>query len=112
MRWGPSALHGGHVYVAALGFPLRFDVRSGKTAEWAWSLLPQGHPRTPLVLQGNGFWMIETDETGVAARHREDSGETNWGFRGRRKPDRCWMAGGANRVFVRDSTTLTALPVF
>ncbi|MFJ8649238.1 serine/threonine-protein kinase [Streptomyces sp. NPDC093546] len=116
MRWGPPAVHGGHVYVAALGFPLRFDVRSGKTVEWTWGLLPEGHPRTPLVLQGNGFWMIEVDgtrtEAGVSVRHREDSTGTTWGFRGLRKPDRCWMVGDAYRVFVRDSTTLTALPVF
>ncbi|MFG3011630.1 protein kinase [Streptomyces cinerochromogenes] len=125
--WGPSAIHGPYVFVAALGAPLRFDMRDGKQSGWLYDLLLARDPRGPLAVQGHGFWSVEVNaEEGVvgvlnvADGTNDGSGSdpdsplnrTTWAFRIIKNPKDYWMTADANRVFIADGDALTALPVF
>ncbi|MFV0133307.1 serine/threonine-protein kinase [Streptomyces sp. HMX87] len=121
--WGPSVVHGSHVYAAVLGSPLRFDAGDGKPSDWAYASLLTCDPLSPLVIQGNGFWSVAVNEEEGAVNvvHRADDqgsevgstrSNTSWTFRIIENVDKYWMTADGNRVFVVDGGSLTALPVF
>jgi outer membrane protein assembly factor BamB len=121
--WGPSTVHGPYVYAAILGTPLRFDISDGKRSGWIYDFLFECDPYSPLVIQGNGFWSAAVKTTGgginvldLAENPDADPNSTlqntTWTFRIIKHPDKYWMTGDGNRVFLQDGGSLTALPVF
>ncbi|MDT9693427.1 PQQ-binding-like beta-propeller repeat protein [Streptomyces sp. P9(2023)] len=112
--WGPPTIHGNHVYASALQYPLRYDLQSGKTTDWAWGGLVTCDPPSPLVLQGSGLWSVSVNDKqgGINVIDLSAEARPPWVFRIIRTPDRYWIAGDANRVLLMDGTSLSALPVF
>lgn len=112
--WGPPTIHGKHVYASVLQFPLRYDLRDGKPSDWGYSGLLECDPPSPLVVQGGGFWSVAVNKTqgGVNVVDLSSQGRPSWVFRIIKNPDAYWLEADANRVFVLDGTTLSALPVF
>ncbi|MFJ5938302.1 protein kinase [Streptomyces sp. NPDC093071] len=112
--WGPPTIHGEHLYVSALQFPFRYDLRTGKPSDWVYAGLVECDPHSPLVVQGNGFWSVAVDRTegGVNVLSLSPENETTWVFRIVKNPTAYWITADADRVFLLDGTTLTALPVF
>ncbi|WBO64427.1 protein kinase domain-containing protein [Streptomyces camelliae] len=126
--WGPSTFHGPYVFVAALGAPLRFDIKDGKQSGWLYDLDQMCDPYSPLTVQGHGFWsvIVNATEGAVTVLNVADGpdsnsftkdpnstlNKTNWSFRIIKNPRNYWMTADANRVFIVDGDSLTALPVF
>ncbi|MEU8027856.1 serine/threonine-protein kinase [Streptomyces sp. NPDC049099] len=126
--WSPAALHGPYVFAAALGAPLRFDIRDGKQSGWLYDLDQMCDPYSPLAVQGHGFWSVVVNATegavsviNVADGPNSNSftkdpnstlNRTSWSFRIIKNPKNYRMTADANRVFVVDGDSLTALPVF
>ncbi|MGW1168768.1 protein kinase domain-containing protein [Streptomyces sp. NPDC002550] len=124
--WGPSAIHGPYVFAAALGAPVRFDIKNGKQSGWLYDLEYMCDPHSPLAVQGHGFWSVAVNATEGAvgvldvADGPQSSGfdpnstlgKTTWSFRIIKNPRSYWMTADANRVFIVDGDSLTALPVF
>ncbi|MFB7169766.1 PQQ-binding-like beta-propeller repeat protein [Streptomyces sp. NPDC056254] len=114
VSWGPPTIHGEHVYASVLTLPLRLDLRTGRGTDWAFQGLFECDPPSPLVVQGNGLWSVTVNRTegGINVVDLSPEGRTTWVFRVVKNPDRYWITGDANRVFLLDGTTLAALPVF
>ncbi|MGW8695993.1 protein kinase domain-containing protein [Streptomyces eurythermus] len=126
--WGPAAVHGPYVFAAALGAPLRFDMKDGKQSGWPYDLQQLCDPYSPLVVQGHGFWSVAVNakegavnvlnvadgpDGGSLSRDPDSMlNKTTWSFRVIKNPDDYWLTADANRVFLVDGGTLTALPVF
>ncbi|MFD9032387.1 PQQ-binding-like beta-propeller repeat protein [Streptomyces sp. NPDC059567] len=114
VSWGPPTIHGNHVYASVLQFPLRYDLRTGGGTDWAFGTLLECDPPSPLVVQGSGLWSVTVNEKegGINVIDLAPGTRPSWVFRMIKNPDRYWITGDANRVFVLDGTTLGALPVF
>ncbi|MFJ9762282.1 PQQ-binding-like beta-propeller repeat protein [Streptomyces erythrochromogenes] len=112
--WGPPTIHGDHLYATVLTFPFRFDLRTGRGTDWVFEQLLECHPPSPLVVQGSGMWSVAVDKTGggINVVDLSDGHRPSWVFHIIQNPDRYWITGDANRVFLMDGTTLAALPVF
>ncbi|MFD5881899.1 outer membrane protein assembly factor BamB family protein [Streptomyces yangpuensis] len=112
--WGPPTIHGDHLYASALNVPLRYDLRTGRGTDWVFQGLFECDPPSPLVVQGNGLWSVAVNRTegGINVVDLSEGNRTSWVFRIVKNPDRYWITADANRVFLLDGTTLTALPVF
>ncbi|MET9554255.1 serine/threonine-protein kinase [Streptomyces sp. NPDC006645] len=112
--WGPPTIHGRHVYASVRQFPLRYDLRDGKPSDWVYSGLLECDPPSPLVVQGDGFWSVTVTRTeaGINVVDLSAEGRPTWVFRIIKNPDAYWLEADANRVFVLDGATLSALPVF
>ncbi|MFC8586394.1 hypothetical protein ACFUGD_17895 [Streptomyces sp. NPDC057217] len=89
-------------------------MRTGKPSDRVYAGLVACDPHSPLVVQGNGFWSVAVDRTegGVDVLSLSPENETTWVFRIVKNPDAYWITADADRVFLLDGTTLTALPVF
>ncbi|MFD9819909.1 hypothetical protein, partial [Streptomyces violascens] len=116
-RGGPGApptISGNHVYASLRQFPLRYDLRTGGTTDWAFGGLLECDPLSPLVVQGSGFWSVAVNEKqgGVNVIDLAPGPRPSWTFLMIKNPDHYWITGDANRAFVQDGPSLTALPVF
>ncbi|MFD9629226.1 hypothetical protein [Streptomyces violascens] len=111
---GPPTISGNHVYASLRQFPLRYDLRTGGTTDWAFGGLLECDPPSPLVVQGSGFWSVAVNEKqgGVNVIDLAPGPRPSWTFLMIKNPDHYWITGDANRVFVQDGPSLTALPVF
>ncbi|MFD6277978.1 serine/threonine-protein kinase [Streptomyces sp. NPDC060209] len=111
--WGSPTVHGTHVYAAVLGYPRRLGTEDGQPTDWVQEGLLRCDPPSPLIVQGDGFWSVAVNDTGGGvnvidlAEDREP-----WVFPVIKNTDRYWLTADANRVFVMDGDSLTALPVF
>ncbi|MFD7556203.1 serine/threonine-protein kinase [Streptomyces sp. NPDC059835] len=114
VSWGPATIHGDHVYATVQRTPVRLALRTGKGTDWAYQGLFECDPPSPLVVQGNGFWSVTVDRTegGINVIDLSSENRPPWVFRVVKNPDRYWITGDANRVFLLDGTSLGALPVF
>ncbi|MFH8931755.1 PQQ-binding-like beta-propeller repeat protein [Streptomyces pristinaespiralis] len=104
--WGSPTAYPGMLFAAQGGWPNRLDPETGK------SLWRRGSGNGPIQPQGAGVWVVDTYEyapqisgleleTGLAHMVYNKGRGNRWG-----------LAVGGNRVFVHDSHSLTALPVF
>ncbi|WP_137988553.1 hypothetical protein [Streptomyces vilmorinianum] len=98
----------------SLGFPFRLDLRNGKPTDWPYTGLFECDPPSPLVVQGNGLWSVAVNEKqgGIDVIDLSPQGRPPWVFPITKTPDLYWITGDANRVFLLDGPSLTALPVF
>ncbi|MEV6329652.1 protein kinase [Streptomyces sp. NPDC051909] len=114
LSWGPPTIHGPHVYASALNLPLQHDLRTGKPTSWVYNGLIECDPPSPLVVQGSGFWSVTVNSTqgGINVTDLSPENRPPWVFPIIKTPDRYWLTAAANRVFLLDGPTLTALPVF
>ncbi|MFG2990993.1 protein kinase [Streptomyces sp. NPDC048257] len=112
--WGPPTIHGTHVYASMLQSPRRLGLQDGRGTDWAYEMLFDCDPPSPLVVQGSGFWSVTVNKTegGINVIDLSSEGRPPWVFRVIKNPDRYWIEGDGNRVFLMDGTTLGALPVF
>ncbi|MGW6982796.1 protein kinase domain-containing protein [Streptomyces sp. NPDC054932] len=112
--WGPPTVHGTDVYASILRNPLRIGLKDGKPADWAYNSLLECDPPSPLVVQGSGLWSVTVNRTqaGINVVDVSPDNRTPWVFPIIKNPDRYWIQGDGNRVFLLDGTTLGALPVF
>ncbi|MFF3457919.1 protein kinase [Streptomyces sp. NPDC002730] len=115
VSWGPPTVHGAYLYAAVLGLPLRFGIRDGRRDGWLYEGLFECDPPSPLVVQGNGFWSVAVNKTGGGINVLDQTSEqrfSSWVFRIIKNPDAYWLVADANRVFLLDGNSLSALPVF
>lgn len=114
VSWGPPTVHGAHVYAAVLSYPYRYDLATGRLSDWPYNGLFQCDPPSPLVVQGSGLWSVavNSQQGGVNVIDLSTEGRPSWVFPIIKNPDRYWITADANRVFLLDGMTLTALPVF
>lgn len=125
--WGPSVIHGPYIFAAALGAPVRFDIKDGRQSGWPYDLEYMCAPYSPLAVQGHGFWSIAVNATegtvnalnvadgpggGGTGDPNSPVNKTTWNFHVIKNPRNYWMTADANRVFIMDGDTLMALPVF
>ncbi|MET7622761.1 serine/threonine-protein kinase [Streptomyces sp. NPDC005408] len=104
--WGSPTAYAGMLFAAHDNWPQRLDPKTGK---YLWRM---DSGDGPMRIQGKGVWVVDTDEYStqvsgldLATGYRRmvyDKGEGN----------RWAIAVGGNRVFLHDSHSLTALPVF
>jgi hypothetical protein len=116
ISWGPPTVHSTHVYAACLGMPLRLDLQDGRYSDWAYNTLIECDPPSPLVVQDHGFWSVTVNPRkklgGINVTDLTPGGTTTWVYPVIKNLDRYWITGDANRVFLLDGASLTALPVF
>ncbi len=112
--WSSPTIDGRTVYATEVVFPIQLDLRTGKPTDWPYSGLLECDAGSPLVLQGSGFWTVATngEQAAVQALDLSPENRPTWTFPTLRNRDRYWLTGDANRIFLTDGTTLTALPVF
>ncbi|XIE81850.1 serine/threonine-protein kinase [Streptomyces sp. SBR177] len=112
--WGPPTIHGPHVYASAFTVPVQRDLRTGKMTAWVYNGLIECSPPSPLVIQGSGFWSITANAKlgGINVIDLSPENRPPWVFPIIKNTDLYWLTADANRVFLLDGTTLTALPVF
>lgn len=115
VSWGPPTIHGSYLYAAVLGLPLRFGIRDGSRGGWVYEGLFECDPPSPLVVQGNGFWSVAVNKTGGGINVLDQTNElhlSSWVFPIIKNTDAYWLVADANRVFLLDGNSLSALPVF
>ncbi|WP_405614253.1 serine/threonine-protein kinase [Streptomyces sp. NBC_01511] len=114
VSWGPPTIHGQHVYASVLQFPMRYDLRDGKPSDWVHAGLIECDPPSPLIVQGSGLWSVAVNKTagGINVVDLSPDVRQPWVFRLIENPDAYWIEADANRVFLLDGTSLSALPVF
>ncbi|MEU4882195.1 serine/threonine-protein kinase [Streptomyces althioticus] len=112
--WSSPTVDGRTVYATEVVFPVRLDLRTGRPTDWIHTGLLQCDAGSPLVLQGSGLWSVATDgeQAAVQAVDLSQEQRPTWTFPMLRNRDRYWITGDANRVFLVDGTSLSALPVF
>ncbi|MFD9287237.1 PQQ-binding-like beta-propeller repeat protein [Streptomyces sp. NPDC060030] len=112
--WSSPTIDGVAVYATEVIFPVQIDIRTGKTTDWPYSGLLECDAGSPLVLQGSGLWSVAANEEQAAIQALDLSAEPRptWTFPMLENRDHYWLTGDANRVFVLDGTSLSALPVF
>jgi eukaryotic-like serine/threonine-protein kinase len=115
VSWGPPTIHGAYLYAAVLGLPLRFGIRDGSRGDWGVEGLFECDPPSPLVVQGHGFWSVAVNKTGGGINVLDQTKALNlssWVFPIIKNTDAYWLVADANRVFLLDGNSLSALPVF
>ncbi|NUV69909.1 PQQ-binding-like beta-propeller repeat protein [Streptomyces sp. CAI-121] len=112
--WSSPTIDGRIVYATEVIFPVQIDIRTGKTTDWSYTGLLECDAGSPLVLQGSALWSVASDGKRAAVRALDLSADPQptWMFPVLENPDQYWLTGDANRVFVLDGTSLSALPVF
>ncbi|MFF4696324.1 serine/threonine-protein kinase [Streptomyces chattanoogensis] len=106
--WGPPAVAGGMVYALNCEIP-RWVRTDGSEEPHPMLISGVAPPWRPPVVQGNSFWIVESDDIGVSGLPRSGEGQAQTYALGGQ--DR-FMAGDANRLFVRNGASLLALPVY
>lgn len=112
--WSSPTIDGRIMYATEVIFPAQIDIRTGKATDWIHTGLLECDAGSPLVLQGSALWSVASDGKQAAIRALDLSADPQptWMFPVLDNPDRYWLTGDANRVFVLDGTSLSALPVF
>ncbi|NUK17013.1 serine/threonine-protein kinase [Streptomyces lunaelactis] len=104
--WRSPTAYPGKLFASHNDWPNRLDPKTGK---YLWR---RGSGDGPMLIQGGGVWVVSTDkyfrrvsgldlESGYPRMVYPTSEGRRWG-----------VAVSGNRVFVHDSQSLTALPVF
>ncbi|GAA2682801.1 serine/threonine-protein kinase [Streptomyces lunalinharesii] len=107
--WGPPAVTGGVVHALDCD-ALRSLHADGSQAADPMMVAGVVPPWLPPVVQGNGVWIVESQETGVSGLPRSGRGQPQtYALAG--GPPRTIAASG-NRLFVLNHATLLALPVY
>ncbi|MGW5817404.1 hypothetical protein ACWFR0_13210, partial [Streptomyces noursei] len=107
--WGPPAVTGGVVHALDCD-ALRSLHADGSQAADPMMVAGVVPPWLPPVVQGNGVWIVESQETGVTGLPRSGQGRPQtYALAG--GPPRTIAASG-NRLFVLNHATLLALPVY
>ncbi|MEU7638313.1 protein kinase [Streptomyces sp. NPDC039016] len=107
--WGPPTVAGGVVY--ALDCDAMRSVHSdGSQATAPVMVAGVVPPWLPPVVQGNGAWIVESEETGVTGMPRSGEGHPQTYPLSGGQPRS--IAAGGNRLFVLNHATLLALPVY
>lgn len=112
--WSSPTVDGPILYATEVIFPVQINIRTGKTTGWIYTGLLDCDAGSPLVPQGSALWSVASDEKQAAVRALDLSTDPQptWMFPVLENPDRYWLSGDGNRVFVLDGTSLSALPVF
>ncbi|MHB6911934.1 protein kinase domain-containing protein [Streptomyces sp. DB-54] len=107
--WGPPTVASGVVY--ALDCDAMRSVHSdGSQATAPVMVAGVVPPWLPPVVQGNGAWIVESEETGVTGMPRSGEGHPQTYPLSGGQPRS--IAAGGNRLFVLNHATLLALPVY
>ncbi|MFP3988802.1 PQQ-binding-like beta-propeller repeat protein [Streptomyces sp. E11-3] len=112
--WGRPTIHGNLVYASEVIFPLQLNLRTGKPTNWNYNGFLECDAPSPLVVQGSGLWSVTVNEkqAGINVLDLSPESRPSWVFPIIKNPDRYWLTADANRVFLLDGTSLSALPVF
>ncbi|MFG2358141.1 protein kinase [Streptomyces sp. NPDC048521] len=107
-EWGPVSAHGDSVYAVGGMFPERHGTGDGSET---WTSRSDGSSDSPVLVQGNGVWMIDHSyKTEVNAVNVAD-GYPGWTYE-LPEAEHHGIAVDGNRAFVRNDALLCALPVF
>jgi outer membrane protein assembly factor BamB len=128
-NWGPPTVDGSRLIAVDDGGGRVVDKVGGEVISRFW-LDGTEPPRTPAVVQGNTYWVVEGGtSSGVSAfgkpssEHRDmlvwtyesasdDAGSDDSGSEGPGSEGPWYVAAAGNRVFLLNSGSLVALPVF
>lgn len=107
--WGPPAVAGGVVHALDCDAlrSLRVDGSQAADPMMVAGVVP---PWLPPVVQGNGVWIVESEETGVTGLPRSGQGQPQTYPLSGGQPRS--IAASGNRLFVLNHATLLALPVY
>ncbi|GGS87801.1 protein kinase domain-containing protein [Streptomyces cinerochromogenes] len=115
-EWGRPGVYGDVLYALGCdtqgyGFPMAFDVRSGKK-RWEAGVAVTSNDH-PVVRQGHGVWFLDPEPvpTVTTTGTEKDARET-WSYKLGSTDDSAAFAAAGNRVFVASGSSLYALPVF
>ncbi|NED37385.1 serine/threonine-protein kinase [Streptomyces sp. SID8499] len=108
VEWGPASIHTGSVYAAAGDRPERSRAGDGHTVWTSWE---PGDNTAPVLVQGNGVWMIDEKLNGEVNTVNVETGQQAWTFPLPAKEGNTLAVDG-NRAFLRSGASLCALPVF
>ncbi|WP_030346295.1 protein kinase domain-containing protein [Streptomyces sp. NRRL S-1022] len=115
-EWGRPAIHGDAVYALGcdtqnFGYPMAFDVRSGKKRwEGGVALTSNDHP---ILRQGHGVWLLDNGPVPtVSATGTEKDARETWSYKPTDRAASATFSTAGNRVFMTCDNTLLALPVF
>ncbi|MFF8477914.1 protein kinase [Streptomyces sp. NPDC015414] len=107
-EWGPATVHADSVYASGGMFPERRDTGDGGRK---WISRSGGSSDSPVLVQGTGVWTIDHSyKTSVNAVYVAN-GYQGWTYE-LPEADRHGLAVDGNRAFVRNDSSLHALPVF
>jgi outer membrane protein assembly factor BamB len=112
-QWGPPAVNAHAVYATGGLHPRRLDRNDGSQV---WSGQQTAFTASPIVLQGNGVWSIDSDDVykdrmGVKTAKAAD-GDWIWRYELPMFDYRLRMAADGNRFFIMDDSAVSALTVF
>lgn len=115
-EWGRPSIYGDVVYTLGCdtqgyGFPMAFDVRSGKK-QWEGGVA-LGSNDNPILRQGHGVWLLDHGPVPtVSATGTEKDARETWSYKPTDRAASAAFSAAGNRVFVTCDTSLYALPVF
>ncbi|MER5882865.1 PQQ-binding-like beta-propeller repeat protein [Streptomyces sp. NPDC001941] len=104
--WSSPTAYPGLLFSCRREFPMRVDPRTGKEI---WS---RGYGNGPVLLAGSGAWVVQTGDHPELNGLDPRTGLTLINDTQGAKEGRWGIAAAANRVFLHDSATLRAVPVF
>ncbi|MFJ9616086.1 protein kinase domain-containing protein [Streptomyces noursei] len=107
--WGPPTVAGGVVYALDCD-ALRSLHSDGSQAADPVMIGGVTPPWRPPVVQGNGVWIVESEDTGVSGLPRSGGNQRQtYALTGGQSRS---IAASGNRLFVLNRTSLLALPVY
>ncbi|MFE1311514.1 protein kinase [Streptomyces sp. NPDC058755] len=107
-EWGPVSVHGDSVYADGGMFPQRRSTVDGRNI---WTSRMGGGSDSSVLVQGTGVWMIDREYRTVVNTVNLDDGLSVWSYELPEAKQHAIAVAG-NRVFIRNDSSLYALPVF
>jgi outer membrane protein assembly factor BamB len=104
------------VYASSVGtdegynYPYGFDIRDGEKRWDAGQSLGGGG--FPILMQGNGIWMMSSGSTASVVTESKDTGQEIWSYDLSHGVGGSAFAADGNRVFVATGDSVCAHPVF
>ncbi|MFF5017246.1 protein kinase [Streptomyces sp. NPDC001165] len=107
-EWGPVSVHGDSVYADGGMFPQRRSTVDGRNI---WTSRMGGGSDSSVLVQGTGVWMIDREYRTVVNTVNLDDGLSVWSYELPEAKQHAIAVAG-NRAFIRNDSSLYALPVF
>ncbi|SOD82698.1 protein kinase [Streptomyces sp. Ag109_G2-15] len=107
-EWGPVSVHGDSVYAVGGTFPERRALTDGSST---WTSRLDGSSDSPVLIQGTGVWTIDHSYKTEVNAVNVSNGYPGWTYKLPEAEHHAIVVAG-NRAFIRNDSSLYALPVF
>ncbi|MFJ9734706.1 protein kinase [Streptomyces sp. NPDC101171] len=107
-EWGPATVHADSVYAVGGMFPERRGAGDGSKT---WTSKSMGSSDGPVLVQGTGVWTIDHSYKTTVNAVYEANGYQGWTYE-LPEAEHHGLAVDGNRAFIRNGSSLHALPVF